>query len=117
MQAFCAKGSPPVTQIVLHLNSATLVSTSESAIISPPENAYSVSHHTQRRGQPVRRTNTVGKPTRDDSPWMEWKISLMRSRGSAMMYYLIAALSLRLLLEALLCGLCGSAVRILLDQS
>ena len=38
---------------------------------SPPLNAYSVSHQTQRKGQPVRRMNTVGRPTRVDSPWSE----------------------------------------------
>src|SRR5690606_30458573 len=88
MQAFWASGSPPLTQTVLQSNSDTVASTSASDIISPPLKAYSVSHQTQRKGQPVRRTKTVGKPTRVDSPWTEWKISLMRSRGSAMTYYL-----------------------------
>ena len=46
---------------------------------SPPLKAYSVSQYPQRSGQPVRRTNTVGWPTVLDSPWMEWKISVMRS--------------------------------------
>src|SRR5690349_24517970 len=45
---------------------------------SPPVNVYSESHQVQRRLQPVRRTNTHGRPACDDSPWMEWKISVMR---------------------------------------
>ena len=38
-----------------------------------------VSHQTQRRLQPVRRTKTQGRPAWVDSPWIEWKISLTRS--------------------------------------
>ena len=49
---------------------------------APPWNAYSVSHQTQRSGQPVRRTNTVGRPTSRASPCSEWKISVMRSRSA-----------------------------------
>src|SRR5690348_231710 len=48
----------------------------------PPWNEYSVSHHTQRSGQPVRRTNTVGQPIASASPWIEWKISVMRRRSA-----------------------------------
>src|SRR5688500_12905115 len=48
-------------------------------IRSPPVKVYSESHQTQRRLQPVRRTNTHGRPAWVDSPWMEWKISLMVS--------------------------------------
>lgn len=45
----------------------------------PPLKAYSVSHQTQRSGQPVRRTKTVGRPTREVSPCKEKKISLIFS--------------------------------------
>src|ERR1051325_7321633 len=44
----------------------------------PPWKAYSVSHQRQRSGHPVRRTKTQGRPIHDDSPWIEWKISVMR---------------------------------------
>ena len=43
---------------------------------SPSWNAYAVSHHAQRSGQPVRRTNTQGCPARVPSPWIEKKVSL-----------------------------------------
>ena len=49
----------------------------------PPWNAYSVSHHVQRRGHPVSRTNVQGKPAQVDSPWTEWKISVMRRKSPA----------------------------------
>src|SRR5690242_21513070 len=49
---------------------------------SPPWNEYVVSHHTQRSGQPVRRTNTVRQPIASASPWIEWKISVMRRRSA-----------------------------------
>jgi hypothetical protein len=42
-----------------------------------------VSHHTQRRGQPVRRTKTVGKPTRELSPCRDRKISLIFSASGS----------------------------------
>src|SRR5712692_6565635 len=48
-------------------------------IRSPPVKVYSESHHRQRRLHPVSRTNTHGRPACDDSPWMEWKISVTRS--------------------------------------
>jgi hypothetical protein len=32
----------------------------------------------QRSGQPVSRTKTQGRPAKLDSPWMLWKISVMR---------------------------------------
>ena len=38
-----------------------------------------MSHQRQRRLQPVRRTKTQGIPACVDSPWIEWKISLIRS--------------------------------------
>ena len=41
-----------------------------------------MSHHTQRSGQPVRRTNTHGCPARVPSPWIEKKISLTVSRDA-----------------------------------
>src|SRR4051812_17877679 len=47
----------------------------------PPWNEYSVSHQTQRNGQPVRRTNTVGQPMASASPWTEWNISVIRRRS------------------------------------
>src|SRR5690606_24191789 len=46
-------------------------------------NAYSVSHHTQRRGQPVSRTNVHGSPAQVLSPWTEWKISVTRRKSVA----------------------------------
>src|SRR6185312_6087877 len=61
---------------------------------SPPWNEYVVSHHTQRSGQPVRRTNTVGQPIASASPWIEWKISVMRSRSAATAGAAVAALVL-----------------------
>src|SRR5690348_15164102 len=48
---------------------------------SPPVKVYSESHQRQRRLQPVRRTKTQGRPMCDDSPWMEWKISVTRIAG------------------------------------
>src|SRR4051812_10900499 len=48
----------------------------------PPWKEYSVSHQTQRNGQPVRRTNTVGQPIASASPCTEWKISVIRSRSA-----------------------------------
>src|SRR5207237_10483038 len=51
-------------------------------IRSPPVKVYSESHHRQRRLHPVSRTNAHGRPACDDSPWMLWKISVMRiNRG------------------------------------
>src|SRR5437763_11996938 len=47
-------------------------------MVSPPVKVYSESHQRQRRLQPVRRTKTHGRPMCDDSPWMEWKISVTR---------------------------------------
>src|SRR5437588_5082633 len=52
--------------------------TSSSDIFSPPVKVYSESHHRQRRLQPVSRTKTQGRPACDDSPWIEWKISVTR---------------------------------------
>lgn len=42
----------------------------------PPVKAYAVSHQTHRKGQPVSRTKTQGRPAWVPSPWMEWKISV-----------------------------------------
>jgi len=41
-----------------------------------------VAEYPQRRGQPVRRTKTVGQPTVSDSPCRERKISVIRRRSS-----------------------------------
>src|SRR5258708_38798641 len=46
-------------------------------IFFPPWNAYAVSHHVQRKLQPVSRTNTHGKPARVPSPCTYLNISLM----------------------------------------
>jgi len=40
---------------------------------------YSLSHQTQRIGQPVKRTKVHGRPAWVDSPWIERKISVTRS--------------------------------------
>src|ERR1700737_3376947 len=53
--------------------------TSSMVICSPPVNVYSESHQRQRRLHPVSRTKAHGRPACDDSPWMEWKISVTRS--------------------------------------
>src|SRR5262245_5790246 len=50
---------------------------------SPPVNAYAVSQYWQRSGQPVSRTNTVGQPLKQASPWIEKKISVILSRSAA----------------------------------
>src|SRR6185436_5870338 len=50
---------------------------------SPPWNAYAVSQNWQRSGQPVSRTNTVGKPTVSASPCSEWNISVIFSRAES----------------------------------
>ena len=72
----------------------------------PPVNECSLSHQTQRRGQPVRRTKTVGNPERVASPCKEKKISLILSETGLLLLTL-------LLFQALLgCCRCG-AVRIL----
>ena len=39
-----------------------------------------MSHHEQRRSHAVSRTKTQGLPVWVDSPWIEWKISLMVSK-------------------------------------
>src|SRR5262245_50533318 len=57
---FCASGSPPVTSTRLQPNSWTLLITCSSDTCSPPVNVYSLSHQTQRMGQPVSRTNVHG---------------------------------------------------------
>jgi len=49
---------------------------------SPPEKAYAVSHQTHRSAQPVSRTNAHGNPAREDSPWIERKISVTRTVAS-----------------------------------
>src|SRR5262245_14936384 len=55
--------------------------TSSSDIFSPPVKVYSESHQRQRRLQPVRRTKTHRRPAWEDSPWIEWKISVTRIAG------------------------------------
>jgi hypothetical protein len=52
---------------------------SGSDMMLPPEKAYVVSHQTQRNGQPVSRTKTVGRPAREVSPCKEKNISLIFS--------------------------------------
>src|ERR1700686_3221579 len=56
-------------------NSSTRARTSSTLIFVPPWNAYAVSHHVQRRLQPVSRTKMQGRPARVPSPWIERKIS------------------------------------------
>src|SRR5690606_8038698 len=63
--------------------SATRSRICSSVMRSPPWNAYSVSHHTQRSGQPVSRTNVQGSPAQVLSPWTEWKISVTRRKSVA----------------------------------
>ncbi len=60
---------------------STWLTTSSSDILRPSVKAYGVSHHEQRRSQAVSRTKTHGRPLWVDSPWMEWKISLMVNTG------------------------------------
>src|SRR5690348_2377270 len=79
-QRFCASGSPPVTQTWRARYLPTSSTMSAMSRHCPPWNAYSVSHHTQRSGQPVRRTNTVGRPASRASPCREWNISVTRRR-------------------------------------
>jgi hypothetical protein len=71
-------GSPPVISTSGVPISATRSMMASSDIFSPPWNEYSVSHQTQRSGQPVRRMNVHGSPAQVLSPWTEWKISVMR---------------------------------------
>ena len=77
----------------------------------PPKKAYSLSHQTQRKGQPVRRTKTLGRPARELSPCMEKKISLIVSDG-----VLLRAVT-RLLLQALLGGGRRRAVRVFAEDA
>ncbi len=39
--------------------------------LRPPVKAYGVSHHVQRRLHAASRTNTHGRPTCVDSPWID----------------------------------------------
>jgi hypothetical protein len=57
---------------------SSLAKISSKLMCSPPVNVYSLSHHTHRMGQPVRRTNEHGRPACDDSPWIERNISVTR---------------------------------------
>src|SRR5690606_7174750 len=77
----CSRGSPPVISTSGHSYRRTSATTSSSSILRPSVNAYGVSHHVHRRSHAVRRTNTHGRPACVDSPWMEWKISLMVNIG------------------------------------
>jgi hypothetical protein len=63
--------------------SSTRATIASSDIFSPPWNAYSVSHHVQRSGQPVSRTNVHGSRPRCSRPGSEWKISVMRRNSPA----------------------------------
>jgi hypothetical protein len=74
-------GSPPVISTSGVPISSTRSMISSSDIFSPPWNEYSVSHQTQRSGQPVSRMNVHGSPAQVLSPWTEWKISVMRRNG------------------------------------
>src|SRR5690606_36516037 len=76
-------GSPPVISTSGVPISATRSRIWSSVMRSPPWNAYSVSHHTQRSGQPVSRTNVQGSPAQVLSPWTEWKISVTRRKSVA----------------------------------
>ena len=67
----CSSGSPPVSSTSRHSNRATSATTSSTDILRPPVNAYGVSHHPQRRSHAASRTNTHGRPTCVDSPWMD----------------------------------------------
>ena len=69
-----------------------------------------VSHQTQRNGQPVSRTKTVGKPARELSPCRERKISLIFSAGG------LPGAFTCLLFQTLFGGAGGSAIRILGHQ-
>ena len=71
-------GSPPVISTTFVPIASTRAMMSSSVIFSPPWNEYSVSHQTQRSGQPVSRTNVHGSPAQVLSPWIEWKISVTR---------------------------------------
>ena len=42
-----------------------------------------MSHHTHLSGHPVIRTNVQGRPDQVDSPWIEWKISVIRRKGTS----------------------------------
>ncbi len=82
-------GSPPVQQIFRipppsedEPASSRIWRTTSSTwtfVNSPPSTAYMESHHRQRRLQEYRRTNTVGSPTSELSPWTETYISLRRN--------------------------------------
>ena len=52
-------------------------------------NVYSLSHQTQRIGQPVSRTNVQGRPACVDSPWIERKISVTRSTREILGFRLV----------------------------
>src|SRR5450631_1203233 len=55
-----------------------------SSVQSSPSgchDVYGVSHHAQRRLQPLVRTKTDGTPTSEPSPCREWKISAIRNAG------------------------------------
>src|ERR1051325_11581014 len=73
-----SSGSPPVTHTRFVGMGARRSSTRSTLQSSPPWNEYVVSHHEQRRLQPVSRTNVVGGPTVAPSPCTEWKISVRR---------------------------------------
>src|ERR1039458_10370512 len=76
-------GSPPVTTTWRAGETSTAARMRSSVQSSPSgcHDVYGVSHHTQRKLQPLVRTNTEGTPTSEPSPWMEWKISAIRNAG------------------------------------
>src|SRR5688572_21040013 len=74
--SFWANGSPPVISTRLQPKSRTWSNTLSSETFSPPLKVYSLSHHTQRMGHPVRRTKVHGRPAWVDSPWIDLKISV-----------------------------------------
>src|SRR5687767_4636135 len=74
------RGSPPVTQARRAGCRDISAKTSSSSRREPSWNAYAVSQYVHRRGQPVRRRKTQGRPTRVPSPWREKKISFTVSK-------------------------------------
>ena len=65
-----SRGSPPVTSTRGVSNGRAFSSTSARRMRVPPLKACVVSHHEQRRLQPVVRTKVHGTPAKVDSPWM-----------------------------------------------
>src|SRR5438105_4898070 len=71
-------GSPPVISTSLTGEKrSTSAMTWSSDMRCPPVKLYSVSHQEQRRLHPVSLTKMQGRPAKDDSPWIERKISVI----------------------------------------